>query len=216
MANGDITQTQKREKRGELNYQHNLKEKDNSSLLFKPTRTTNKILVGHVPLATPNTHPQRQQGGTSPRTARTTQDGRVLSRELLDNGQGKYDFDHETDDGSGSDMSISEEGSTETATNASPKGCQGHPKDLLLPPIIHATGKIATGATTPALRKQNKLQRNETLLTQPVNTQWVRHRGETMLENDHWYRCQKTSEAREMAPQGLALKHEAAHILEDW
>ena len=37
-----------------------------------------------------------------------------------------------------------------------------------------------------------------------------------MLENDHWYHRHKRLEAWEMAPQGLALKHEASHILEDW
>jgi len=37
-----------------------------------------------------------------------------------------------------------------------------------------------------------------------------------MLENDHWRHCIKVAEAREMAPQGLALTHEAPHILADW
>ncbi len=42
---------------------------------------------------------------------------------------------------------------------------------LLCPPIIKATGKIAMGATTPLLRKQNKIDRKENLLKQPISSQ---------------------------------------------
>ncbi len=42
---------------------------------------------------------------------------------------------------------------------------------LLRPPVIKSTGVIATGATTKTLRKQNKVQRNEKLLKQPVTKQ---------------------------------------------
>ena len=88
--------------------------------------------------------------------------------------------------------------------------------NLLRPPLINATGEIATGATTPQLRKQNKHHRQETLLTQPITSQWQRHQGSTLLDDDHWVKRIKMSADSEMAPQGLALKHEAATILKDW
>jgi len=75
---------------------------------------------------------------------------------------------------------------------------------------------IATGATTPQLWKQNKLHRQETLLTQPVTSQWQWHQGSTLLDDDHWDKWIKMSADSEMAPQGLSLKHEATTILKDW
>ena len=42
-------------------------------------------------------------------------------------------------------------------------------------PIIEATGKIATGATTPMLQKQNKIHHNKRPLEQPAASQWQRH-----------------------------------------
>jgi hypothetical protein len=121
-----------------------------------------------------------------------------------------------TNEDSGSDMDISTEGSAEAARTTQTKGMQAN--ELLLPPIIKATGHIdiATGATTELLRKQNKQQRTELLLLLPIKTQWEQHRGETLLPGDHWEHRHKTAEAREMAPQTLALEHEAATILEDW
>ena len=54
------------------------------------------------------------------------------------------------------------------------------------------------------------------LLRQPLVPQWEWHNGATILPGDHWGQQQKTADAREMAPQGLALKHEAAGLLADW
>jgi hypothetical protein len=61
----------------------------------------------------------------------------------------------------------------------------GGNNSLLHPLIIEATGKIATGATTPQLRKQNRLHRQEALLQQPISSQWQRHQGNTFLNEDH-------------------------------
>jgi hypothetical protein len=58
-----------------------------------------------------------------------------------------------------SDMDISAESTTEA--DKQPKEQGEHA--LLDPPIINTKGKIATGATTTHLRKQNKLLRNNIL-----------------------------------------------------
>jgi hypothetical protein len=87
---------------------------------------------------------------------------------------------------------------------------------LLRLPVIEATGMIATGATTPQLRKQNKLHRTNTLLHQPHTLQWQVHKGSTLLTEDNWDNRLNTAEVREMAPQGLALRHEAAGLLVEW
>jgi len=158
------------------------------------------------------------------------ENGRVLPRELLDNGQGKSattsDDDREDDintakgsTASNSDMDISSTESTRDLGEHKPDQIDiDNTKDnnLLHPPIINATGEIATGATMPQLQKQNKLHRQETLLTQPVTFQWHRHQGSTLLDDDHTDKCEKTSAESEMAPQGRALQHEAAPILKDW
>jgi hypothetical protein len=87
---------------------------------------------------------------------------------------------------------------------------------FFLPPVIEATGLLATGATTESLRKQNKYQRTEALLRQPITSQWKIHHGNTILPDDHWGQQSNTSEVPQMAPQGLALLHEAAGILSEW
>ncbi len=96
----------------------------------------------------------------------------MLPRELLDDGQGKSASDMDISENSGSGMDQSGSNSNEP----SPKGStpstdkwDGH--ILLRPLIIKATGKIATGVTTPKLRKQNKLHRTEALLQQPIVSQ---------------------------------------------
>jgi hypothetical protein len=66
------------------------------------------------------------------------------------------------------------------------------------------------------LRKQNKIHRNKKLSEQPVASQWQLHTGATLIPQEHWDQRTKTSALREMAPQGLALKHEAADILCKW
>ena len=87
---------------------------------------------------------------------------------------------------------------------------------LLRPPIKHSTRKIAMGATTHLLRKQHKLLRNETLREQPINCQWKKHRGAPIPPDELWRNKLKILEAKEMAPQGLALTHEAVELLYDW
>ena len=73
---------------------------------------------------------------------------------------------------------------------------------LLRPPIIEATGKLATGATTPMLQKQKKIHHNERLSEQPVASQWQLHTGATLIPQEHLDQWTKTSALREMAPQG--------------
>ncbi len=146
------------------------------------------------------------------------EDGRVLPRELLDNGHVKSTANSDDNHKGGSNMDIS---NTKDSTEAVPLTDQPDTdtrdnNSLLHPPIIKATGKIATGATTSQLRKQNKLHRQETLLKQPVSSQWQRHQGSTFLDEDNWDQRTKKLAKREMMPQGLALKHEAAAILRDW
>jgi hypothetical protein len=152
---------------------------------------------------------QRKQG----------EDGRVLPWELLDNGQGKSTTNSDDDRKGGSDMDISNtEDSTDwavTLTDQTDTDTRDN-NSLLHPPIIEATGEIATGATKSQLRKQNKLHRQETLLKQPVSSQWQQHQGSTFLDKDNWDQRTKKLAEREMAPQGLALKHKAAAILRDW
>ena len=111
-------------------------------LNYKPSRAPNKIIEGHVPMATSPSPPlvRRGIGKETPTTDKG--DGRVLPRELLDNGQGKCELTVD----SNSDMDISVEVESTTAAD---RGTQKHgTHDLLDPPIINETGKIATGATT--------------------------------------------------------------------
>lgn len=76
----------------------------------KPSRVPNKILEGHVPSAkNPSNRPcMRREIGTVT-TTKEKGDGRVLPRELLDNGQGKFTMLADGD----SDMDISVESTTE-------------------------------------------------------------------------------------------------------
>ncbi len=74
---------------------------------------------------------------------------------------------------------------------------------LLCPPIIKATGKIATGATTNKLQKQNKIHRMETLLRQPILLQWEMHNGATILPQDYWDHWDKMSPPPRWHPRGL-------------
>ena len=82
--------------------------------------------------------------------------------------------------------------------------------------MIAATGALATGATTDALRKQNKYQRTAELQIQPPESQWTIHHGRTILQDNHWEEVRKTANEVQMAPQGLALHHEAARLLAEW
>ncbi len=75
---------------------------------------------------------------------------------------------------------------------------------------------IATGTTTPQLRKQNKLHRTNTLLHQPHTSQWQVHNSSTLLTEDHWDNRLNMAEVRETVPQGLALRHEAVGLLAEW
>ena len=116
----------------------------------KPQRTSNKILEGHVPLAPDHYLLGWGQRNNSVYTNGKNGDGRVLPRVLLDDGQGK----------SPSDMDISssesEDGQcTDRRVKSAPLGPPFHTNNngeehiLLRPPVIEATGMIATGATTP-------------------------------------------------------------------
>jgi hypothetical protein len=158
----------------------------------KPRQEPNKILKGNVPV----TGDYRKNKGNPPIQKISTNgnngDGRVLPWVLLDDGQGK----------SPSDMDIS------SSDNSAATGCvdarifetDKTEHTLLHPPIIETTGRIATGATTPALRKQNKAQRNNILLSQPASSQWTLHHGKTLLPEDHWNDRKNAAEDREMSP----------------
>jgi hypothetical protein len=166
----------------------------------------NKIIEGHVPQ---NVDRYLQKG--VPRAPRVSTNGnngngRVLPRVLLDDGQGKSNSDMDISSGD-SEKGHRVEGGFETATRE---------HILLCPPVIEATGSIATGATTSALRKQNKVPRINTLLSQPTSSQWTVHHGNTILSEEHWDLRPNAAEVREMNPQGLALWHETAELLEDW
>jgi len=179
-------------------------------LNLKPTREHNKIIAGHIPSQAQATAPATATTRHIPEREKRTTDGRALPRELLDNGQGKLDDEKNITLREDSDMDISVESTPAAATQATMEHI------LLRLPIITTTGAIATGATTHILRKQNKTHRNETLNKQAITSQWTRHDGATLLDPEHWEQRTKTAEAREMAPQGLALKHEAAELLTDW
>ena len=184
-------------------------------LRLKPTREENKIIVGHIPAQAQTTASAKDKTQGSPRPEKTAVDGRALPRELLDNGQGKFDSGATTMMSSGdSDMDISVESTPAAAIQPAQTKATDH--ILLQPPIINTTGAIATGATTTTLRKQNKTQRNETLSKQAITSQWARHDGAKLLDPAHWEKRTKKAEVREMAPQGLALQHEAADLLTDW
>jgi hypothetical protein len=141
----------------------------------------------------------------------------VLPHELLDVSQGKSASDMDISENSGSGMDQSGSNSNKTAPKGStPSTDEWNGHVLLRPPIIKATRKFATGATTAKLHKQNILHCMEALLQQPIVSQWEQHSGATILPGEQWDQRQKISEAREMAPQGLALQHEAAGLLAEW
>ena len=152
---------------------------------------------------------QRDKRNAKPPTIKG--DGRVLPRELLDNGQGKCD-DMAAEAPGDSDMEIS----VESTPAADPQAMTIREHELLQPPVIKTTGKIATWATTKELRKQNKQLRNNILREQRINGQWTTHTGCTTLNANHWEGRTNTAEDTEMAPQGLAQQHEAAELLADW
>ncbi len=156
--------------------------------------------------------PQVKRDDGKSTTPKTKGNGRALPRELLDNGQSKCEESTAMANDDNSDMDISVEGTTAAVPQATAPG--GHA--LLHPPIINTMGKIATWATTKLLQKQNKLLHNDTLREQPITCQWVRHKGDTLLGTEHWGQRTNMAECREMAPQGLAQKHEAADLLADW
>ena len=198
-------------------------------LLSKPTRTASKTITGYMPSSKQNiNYNQQPQNNTIQRSKPKREDGQALPHELLDNNQGKFATEAAaapvdvSESNSGSNMDISTDDSRDMAESDRQRSEQitgdnrGDNHILLRPPIIEATGKIATGATTPMLRKQNKIHRNKRLLEQPVASQWHLHAEDTLLPQEYWDQRTKTSALREMAPQGLALKHEAANIIREW
>jgi hypothetical protein len=131
----------------------------------------------------------------------------------LDNGQGKSTLsDMDISDSSDEDAPPSLTMNTTTPTHSA----INKPINLLSPPIIVATGNIATLATTDTLCKQNRCHRDKALAQQLVVSQWIIHRGDTILPKDHWVKRRNTAEKSEMALQGLALQHETADVLTNW
>jgi hypothetical protein len=133
----------------------------------KQHRDANKIIHGHVPMRakTCNVGDRPHRGGEPWGGARIT-DGRILPRELLDNGQGKS---------VSSDMEISSCSEGEEQSPEVMRTSTGGREEALgrffLPPVIEATGILAMGATTESLRKQNKHQQTKALLRQPITSQ---------------------------------------------
>ncbi len=152
-----------------------------SLLKQKPTQTTNKILQGQVLRASTEKQGNCAPGGKNFRQGGDViTDGRMLPRELLDDGQGKLI----TSDRENSDSTDGSSWRRTVTTMEAPSGDSSQHR-LLWPPVTVATGSLATGATTEALRKQNKHQRNESLLKQPMASQWTIHRGNTILPHNH-------------------------------
>jgi hypothetical protein len=83
--------------------QLNLRAPD-TLLNYKPSRAPNKIIEGHVPLATSPSPPLMRRGIGTATTTKDKGDGRVLPRELLDNGQCKCDLT--VDGNSDTDISV--------------------------------------------------------------------------------------------------------------
>ena len=117
-----------------------------SLLQLKQHRQPNKILQGHVPLPAGKHGGGRKHSGKEPGKGEGITDGWVLPRELLDNGQGKL---------TSSDMDISDSSEGEDqppeVVHNNITNRKGIPQRLLLPPVIEATGLLATGATTEVL-----------------------------------------------------------------
>ena len=194
---------------GEQN--HNLSI-NKTILQNKRLREPNKIITGHVPLQ------GGAPGGTSHQTKKIESekpigimDGRALPQPRLDEGQGKSTM---------LDMEISESSGDESGPPAMMHNDGNNnnrwPHRLLLPPVIESTGLIVTGATTEALRKQNKQQRNKALLRQPMESQWTIHQVFNSVPNNVWSHQQHKDIKSQMAPQRLALQHEAAGLLSEW
>jgi hypothetical protein len=180
-------------------------------LKYNPTRGANKIIKGHIPSSSwATTAPTALCIIDDESPGWVTGNGQILQCELLDDGQGKLSLDMDISDSSSDDEYPLAPPTTTTTTT------EHAAYELLCPPIIKSTGVIATGATTKALRTQNKAQRNKKLLQQPATTQWTKHDGATILPPAHWEQQGKTSADKEMAPQGLALQHKAAQLLRDW
>jgi hypothetical protein len=76
---------------------------------------------------------------------------------------------------------------------------------LLLPPVIIATGKIATGAMSNLLQKQNTCQQREKLINQGLTTQWHTHKGSFFISTNHCNKRTIMADQAEMCPQGLRL-----------
>ncbi len=104
---------------GEKHTKHlNLRGPD-SLLNFKQSRAPNKIIEGHVPMATSPVPPVMRRGIGTATAKKDKGDGRVLPRELLDSGQGKCDMTVD----SNSDMDISVEVESTTVAD---KGTKKH------------------------------------------------------------------------------------------
>ena len=174
----------------------------------RPQREPNKILEGHVPITGNNQTAQCNSSIQKIAMNGTKGGGGGLPRALLDDGQGMSSSDM--------DISSSDDSTATVCVDERILETDDTKHTLLRPPIIETTGRIATGATTPALRKQNKAQRSTTLLCQPATSQWTVHNGKTLLPEEHWNERKNAAEDREMSPQGLALRHEAADTLTDW
>ena len=85
--------------------------------------------------------------------------------------------------------------------------------DGLEPPRLDITGACVTGADTPRHRIENKRRRRALLATQSPSTQWTRYKGEFELPPPL---AKLESHRGGMCPDGLALHHPAAELLNEW
>ena len=139
-----------------------------SLLEFKPTRPANKIVQGHMPKIKGEEQNDPARDGGNIGKCGDTGDGWKLPHELLDNGQRKS-----TSSDMESSNSSDEDAPPSSTTNTTTPTCSAinKPINLLSPPIIMATGNIATLATTDTLCKQNRCHRDEALARQPIVSQ---------------------------------------------
>ena len=133
-----ITKTDQQVKKSKVGTQLEL-------LLSKPLRMESKTIRGHIPTKQ-TAHQYQTQDEQTQRVQKTQREKEALPRELLDNGQGKSTIEDAEEPNGGSKMEISTNDSTYSTIQGKVTLGMGD-KDklgLLHPPIIEATGKIAT------------------------------------------------------------------------
>ncbi len=126
-----------------------------------------KILLGNIPLGPKSNNTIKPVAGNIGVTRKRVRVGVLLPCKLPDDGQGKLSPTHN----SNMEISSSYGNNTPIPTSTINNVEDIHDRTtLILPPVIIATGNIATGATSNLLQKQNKCHHNEKLLNQVIAT----------------------------------------------